>query len=497
VLIALWFTFPFLSPGMHPNSPIRRVRAFYASQTASQSLCWLLGCAAVCTLLALVGLCWWETSGYTVDLPPYDHDTWAGYDGLSVTGLLLFTTFATLAVALLYVVSQQFARQALAHASRGHQAQQLSRATWALGCHALLAAVFVAVGGLGALTWGADPLKCGVIFCIGVARYAESATGRPINGASVNAEIGMAACFTLCPLGLLMLYRTAMQWAEQRRLAVDHALSLPPQDPRERGGATMQMYRPISWHWQLLRIVCALVVILFFMTLTFYLPNNLRSFVASRISWVAYATPSEALAPEIPSAVFKTHVINLGTDLNLKIYPGNLVFYLYLMLVVLIIGTLRLSSGGRYTLQRRLTWLPTFTVAEAILTLLTTLLTVLFGVYWCHDHNYKWFWKPTGPQTGYIQPAEFWGRATGQLAVLFLSLCRCGLWKKCVVQLVEVCNAPSKKKKSIINLCSSAEKRSTFEMCCWRDAFVSQRSILGVSGVDASILPATHCRLLF
>lgn len=374
---------------------------------------WVCVGAVVSAVLAVAGLCMWETSGYVNDMPPYQKGVWYGYDSVSVTGLILFSTFATLAVGLLYVASQQFSKHALTVEER-----QPRLIYAALASHAALGVAFFALGILGAVTWGADPLKCGVIFCVGADKYAEPSNGRPINGASVNAGIGMMACFSLCPFALVMLFRTAVQW---RQLSSSRGNQYRV-DNRERGGATMRLYRRTAWYWQVLRVLCALVVLFFFMVITFYLPNDTRRFVASKISSAAASAPSDTNNPEVPGAVFRTHTIKLSDDLFIKVFPGNLFFYVYLMLLVLIIGTTRLTHGGRYVLQRRLRFLPSFSIGEVIVSVLTVALIVLFCFYWGHDHNYKKFWNPNKASTGYIQAAEFWGRATGQFAVLFLSL---------------------------------------------------------------------------
>ncbi|GET90765.1 ferric reductase transmembrane protein, putative [Leishmania tarentolae] len=167
-------------------------------------------------------------------------------------------------------------------------------------------------------------------------------------------------------------------------------------------------------------LVCAI--------LSFWLPNDTRRFNTYRIASFARASVSRETrnenmtVPEMPDAWFRTGQVRFSDDLTLKLFPGNVFFYVYLLVTAVVVLVLRLTQRGGYWVQRRIPLCVCFTYGEAAFVAATTLLSVMFFIYWLHDHNYKQTWTMTANASAQIEAPERWGRGLGQLAILFLSL---------------------------------------------------------------------------
>ncbi|KAG5472380.1 hypothetical protein LSCM1_03779 [Leishmania martiniquensis] len=126
--------------------------------------------------------------------------------------------------------------------------------------------------------------------------------------------------------------------------------------------------------------------------------------------------------PDMPYAWLRTGQIRLSENLTLKLFPGNVFFYAYLLTTAVTVFVLRQTQRGRYWAQRRIAVCACFTYGEAAFVAATLLLSVMFFIYWLRDHNYKQTWSVTAKESAQIEAPERWGRGLGQLAILFLSV---------------------------------------------------------------------------
>jgi len=126
---------------------------------------------------------------------------------------------------------------------------------------------------------------------------------------------------------------------------------------------------------------------------------------------------------------------------NLKFYPSNVIFYLFLASVPVLAMLFRATATTdalmsrkirvrRCSLREALTFqwgtsavatqparLAFFTLREIGAVLATATAAALFFFYWVHDHNYGNRWPG-----GQVSSIEAWCRSLGQLATFFLAL---------------------------------------------------------------------------
>ncbi|KPA83185.1 putative ferric reductase [Leptomonas pyrrhocoris] len=426
---------------------------------------YLLSAALVCFILSVTGLYLWEQMPLNKDTQPGLNRTF-GYTGSGIVGVILLFSFSTVWVVLLYESSQLFVRYAFLPQHAHDQAKRLL-------CVALS---IQAVLGLFLLIWssvllhklGRETASCGVIFCLGVQKHFEFAKTR---GASFNFLVGFMAFCTLVPLSCVMWYRVYTLWLLQKAfravgtsegvhstIAGDFAVNPSDKNGGEshsdasilvantstsspgEGSAcaatsanpmakppSIRTYAATPWKKQLSRIIGLCLGIVACALLTFWLPNDPRRFHPANIARFANLTISRtqntktSVVPEMPYAWFRTGQIRVSQDLILKLFPGNVFFYVYLLSLAIIVFVLRQTQTGRYWMQRRIPRCACFTYGEAAFMAATAWLVLFFTIYWVRDHNYKNAWG-NGINPKMLKWPERWGRGMGQLAILFLSL---------------------------------------------------------------------------
>jgi hypothetical protein len=173
--------------------------------------------------------------------------------------------------------------------------------------------------------------------------------------------------------------------------------------------------------------VWASFCVLFFLSTT-YIPNSWEYFMPDRIAhWAAgQITHNETLCyqwqtyscPEVPGAVLKTLQIEVNDSWFLKLYPGNMLFFSFLILSPLLALLLRphLNWGQlhRVGVCKNNYF---FSTGELVTMCGVGLLSFTFLFYWIQSHNYNGYWPYTG-----ILESEKLARAFGQLAVMFMGL---------------------------------------------------------------------------
>ena len=437
-----------------------------APLTLKAQLLYLTVGAALTFVLAFCGLWTWRTMPFFKPPVPGQGRS-HGFNGTGMTGIIVFFTFAGLSVALLVECSQYFVRYVFHPANSGQE--------WVVWQHAAIAAqvalalFFFLTGVISFVQWGSNPAKCGFIFCIGVESHPRVAKAR---GDSFNALLSLVFMVTLVPLSCVMWYRVFTLWQLQKavRAAVSSELvafafvdetpaSLAPKEEtkdidgsvyavnadnspaKDSSGLlnavaanpmakppSMRAYVATPWKKQLSRIVGLCLGIVACAMLSFWLPNDPRKVSAFGIASYARVGISRehrsgnTTVPEMPYAWFRTGQIRLSENLVLKLYPGNVFFYVYLLSAAVIVFVLRQAQTGRYWMQRRMPWCACLTYGEAAFAAATAWLMVFFCIYWVRDHNFKSSWTVDNPEWMKVESAERWGRGLGQLAILFLSL---------------------------------------------------------------------------
>lgn len=353
-----------------------------------------------CMVCSLLGLEVWAQADYFHDPGPYAPNSWCGYDQRTFVGLVFFTSLPTVGFTLVYAALNAVYRA-------------VPSFTWTMA-YMLLAFVSLAMGCVG-MVWGSETMKCFGVFCVDMEKYVEIPNLRPEAGIGFQSVVGIAAFSSLVPVALVMLHRIgSFLCRREKRSELPAAVT----------------------HLAHSRIGADIFVALTFVVLvgllgvtTLYIPNSWEYFTAARIAknaklivttnaticntyWNSYT------CSEVYNAVFRTTNWQVSENLNLKLYPSNLFFYVYLMLVALTLMVARLTRFGRLAMKRHLAF--GTTVGELLLVVLTVAMLVLFMFYWLHDHNYNGYWQG-GTDPG-VTDAERWARSLGQLAVVFLGL---------------------------------------------------------------------------
>ncbi|CAC9513600.1 ferric_reductase_transmembrane_protein_-_putative [Leishmania infantum] len=428
-----------------------------APLTLTAQLCYLIAGTVVCVFFTVFGYLVWRTQGY-YELTPEGQRRSAGFTPNGIAGVTGFFTFAGLAVALLIETTLFYVRYAFHPSHKGRYWAMHRYASVIL--QAALGILYVATGVTLLVEWGGNPAQCAFIFCLGVDKYPEAPRTR---GEDFNVTLSVITFFVLVPAGLVLLYRVFTTVMLQRTAKVVRerdAASVAagaqasssasgqstgeemPSPGRGRGAiaAVATEANPMAksermWPFQarsrvkqVCRLVGVLIGILVCAILSFWLPNDSRrwspdciaSFARNGISRERHTT--NMTVPEMPDAWLRTGQIRFSDDLTLKLFPGNVFFYAYLLTTAIVVLVLRLTQRGRYWVQRRIPLCACFTYGEAAFVAATALLSVMFFIYWLHDHNYKQTWTVTANESAQIEAPERWARGLGQLAILFLSL---------------------------------------------------------------------------
>lgn len=428
-----------------------------APLTLTAQLCYLIGGTVLCVFFTVFGYLVWRTQGY-YQLTPEGQRRSAGFTPNGIAGITSVFTFAGLAVVLLIETTLFYVRYAFHPSHKGRYWTMHRYASVIL--QAALGILYVATGVALLVKWGGNAARCAFMFCLGVDKYPETPLTR---GANFNSLLSVIIFFVLVPTGLVLLYRVfttvmlqraakAVRERDAASVAAGARVSSSTSDQSTGEGKTSPervgdaiaavateanpMAKPVSMRpfqaksrvKQVCRLVGVLIGILVCAILSFWLPNDSRRFNSNSIASFARNSISrerrttDTTVPEMPDAWFRTGQIRVSDDLTLKLFPGNVFFYAYLLMTAIVVLVLRLTQRGRYWMQRRILLCACFTYGEAAFVTATALLSVMFFIYWLHDHNYKQTWTLTANESAQIEAPERWGRGLGQLAILFLSL---------------------------------------------------------------------------
>lgn len=383
-------------------------------------------------MLAVSGgsLSLWLTSGYFHDTGnPQFPNGWEGYTDRTFVGLVLFTFLTTIGYSLSYI--------GVCTLVRVSPPGSMSRA---LGVffQALLAIVSIGLGLAGAIVWGGNSfMGCLGAFCVDTNKYKEiSPPAKPSAGWGWMGVVGTAACFGLVPFGIILLTRAAFAALSFHQNVIVHV----PQS-RARSHAS-------TFAW----FVAAELMLLGMAIVSFYMPNTWESFSDARIAHFAQVQVlnndwdtcsnnwKHFTCPEYPWAWFVSRQIKLSNMLVLKLFPGNLFLYLYLMgiLAVAVLVTHTKQSWAVFWTKAmpQPAWMPKrirgwlrMTRGEFVGMWITKWFIMVTAIYWLHDHSFNGAWQGTakaaaGSAYGYVgmSASERWARGFGQLAVTFLSL---------------------------------------------------------------------------
>jgi predicted ferric reductase len=270
------------------------------------------------------------------------------------------------------------------------------------------AAVSFVLGVLGVVrAW--DLLKCGVVACVNTAKYPYPGldhfyllgTGWNNTTGIWMAAVGFGCCIALC------------------FSAFDEQVSRWPRQVRPRSPASI---------W--VGLAAATFLLLGIWWASLWMPNAFPRFA----SWMFAAdaakrtecTPANALhCPENSWAFFVTKSVKWSDALQLNLYPGNMFYMSYLLLMLLAGSLIHATRTGRSVMRRRVVYhksVGNVTVGLLLGWSITALMLLLFCIYWLHDHQYPLTTKKVGKGTGENVAAERWARGLGQIAVLTLSL---------------------------------------------------------------------------
>lgn len=364
------------------------------------SLTFLLGLSALAG--ASIGLYVWHSASmfHTSD---YTH----GYDLRNFLGLVAFTALSTIGFSLLYTSL----RTAVA-IKFPNVAGRVLLLLFALLC--------IGLGVAGGMLWAKQTLHCFVVFCVGTSTFAPDPSIPNANGFGWLNSTGFMSIIVGCSIGVAMLLRVL---ADARQSKSNDLTDV------HEGDVTSDVSSRASSLYAVGYALAAVVGLAVFGVATTYVPNSWQSFLDSSIAAnaVLYATPNAELCgnfynlftcPELPWSWMQTLNWKWSENLVLKFYPSNVIFYAYLLSLVFFGLFTRLNRRGRLFVKKNLVF--GFSRGEAALVIWTAGMIGLFFAYWVHDHNYNNNWSG-GPTSG-LTPSEHWARATGQLAVVFLSL---------------------------------------------------------------------------
>lgn len=336
--------------------------------------------------------------------------------------------------------------------------------------------------------WAAPFLRCLGVACVDPTVYTAFQPPQPEAGMGWQAIIGMSALIAFSALGSVQLARfvaSAGHRAGQEAKSVGGQLLYDIEQmslvasAETLGGASgvEDIVLPVGhgatlrWGWLLYLLLAPLTTVFFFFTTyipnswEFFMPDRMAAFAAQKVTHDLNVStyPDYISYPEYSWATFKTGEVVLRDYWRLKIFPGNVFLYVFLMGVPLLALTLQSVPWLRAHLTRGV-WIvhpeyfyasrPTYLLRKlwpgppahpppqksAHLTFITfgtmlvaatvALLSSLWLWYWLHDHNYNSNWPCLINQTTpydidhvpCISYAEIVARAFGQLAVLLFSL---------------------------------------------------------------------------
>ncbi|KAK7199187.1 ferric reductase transmembrane protein [Novymonas esmeraldas] len=419
-----------------------------APLTLTAQLCYMVIATMLCIFFTIFGYLVWRTQVYFQETPD-GYDQPSGFTRNGVVAVLGFFTFAGLAVALLVETSLFYIKYAFHPSRNGRYWTMHQRAS--LVFQALVGAAFVAGGVAALFVWGWDTTRCGWLFCLNTTKYPPPGYTR---GQNFDVLLSAVVFSVLAPTGGVLLSRVVstilLQRAEKavqaRRdeelVAEEESSPYRSPDHEERHAsaslateanpmakpASMKLFHAEPRVKQVCRLVGVLVGILVYAIMSFWLPNDSRRFNSNFIAAFAKnvvvkdVRVGSSTIPEMPYAWFRTGQIRFSDDLTLKLFPGNVFFYVYLLAAAVIVFVLRQTQTSRYWVQRRIPRCACFTYGEAAFVVATTALSVMFFIYWIRDHNYKQTWNAKAKKANLIEAPERWGRALGQLAILFLSV---------------------------------------------------------------------------
>jgi predicted ferric reductase len=348
------------------------------------------GCAG-----AGVGLGIWHESS-VFHTPNYNY----GYSERTFFGLLAFTALSAMSFTWLY----SGVRSLVALCPRSLVATFLL---------VLLAGGTLATGIVGGAVWGEPTLKCFAVFCVNANIYIPNPTGSP-TGVGWLAVVGISGLIALSSIGLTILHRVILNVAA--RACGNRG------DHFDNGSTGVPSSQRTGLHILLSTVL--FVALGGFGLVTLYLPDTFQTFGADGIAANAMVEATENVVlcnnnssqytcPEVSTAVFRTSNWRWSTNLVLRLYPSNVIFYLYLLSLVAFVAIVRSNRRGRLFLKKQV--VGSLSVGELLLGLWTLAMVSMFFFYWIHDHNFNFgFLTLTKP--------EYWARSCGQLAVVLLSL---------------------------------------------------------------------------
>mmetsp|Transcript_23091 Transcript_23091/g.60715 ORF Transcript_23091/g.60715 Transcript_23091/m.60715 type:complete len:837 (-) Transcript_23091:126-2636(-) len=248
--------------------------------------------------------------------------------------------------------------------------------------------VCVALGAVGAMVLGLyfayDIMRCGIFWC---GSLADMQTSR---------YVSYGLPLFLCASGLLALCIVSLVCRLQKRREV------PPKDLAE-------LMRESRIRRIRMGVALAVVVIPSLLLMTALLPRILK-FTAAGIS----AEMSQPSTSEFEEAYMKTINVNVG-GIVLHFYPYTLIFYGLLEFIAVTAVTAASNQSFRLFLSQQLK--SGWTKGEVLTMLATLLATMLWFVYWIHDHNYH---NPY-PRGSYSMLEGLY-KTFGQLGTFFFAL---------------------------------------------------------------------------
>jgi predicted ferric reductase len=171
-------------------------------------------------------------------------------------------------------------------------------------------------------------------------------------------------------------------------------------------------------------ILAVIAIVMLFATM--YLPNSLpEKFTPWKMALFANETAQcsntsiPEMCPEVQGATMRTSSFRVNHFTSFNAYPPNLLFYVYLLIMLL--GGLMINLSKLYrgfAQRRRVYFCGRFfyvTIASVTGWVLTVAMLGVFALYWFHDHNYHRR-KDAGNSNMRV------ARGFGQLAVAFMSL---------------------------------------------------------------------------
>lgn len=372
----------------------------------------LLGAGVVLSAAAAFGLYLFSLSDWFVNPGPYAPNAWEGYNEIDFVGLTLFNFFATTGIALIVVGLQALSAAMVSGGSNVWLSNVLPTML-------LCAGLFVITGV--SVPWASEILSCGVFFCTHSNVGYEVRNERPEAMIGWKADQGVSVIIAAFSLAVARGASTFVQVAGY-------------------GGVskTKAAISPAPYYWACCIIVPIVTFIYFYISGT--VPNNweyhskfrLARFYNQVMDSIESCKPGwGGSCPEFPGAWFITKHWRITSDLVVKIFPGNLFFYIYLCAVGVIAAAAHQVQWSRKFVQRRLVparfvdaplakYVMRFTVGDAIISIATFVMVFLFFAYWLQSHNYNGGWSNGEGHT--MGRTEHWARALGQLAVVFLSL---------------------------------------------------------------------------